>query len=125
MSWLEPLLGPPAQWSRVLLLCLGAYLAGCVAGGYYLVRPSDQDVIGRPGFSWTASPTVTLSGVASVARQPRCVIEQLDGVVIPASGKSVRAELPQSTGTAYRVTAQGVGANENTAVVLQSYFHRD
>ena len=38
MSWLEPLLGPPAQWTLVLLLCLGAYLAGCVAGGYYLVR---------------------------------------------------------------------------------------
>jgi type IV pilus assembly protein PilX len=94
-------------------------------GGYYLVRQTDQDVIARSGFSWASSPTVTVSGVASVARQPRCVIEQLDGVAIPASGKSIRAELPQSTGTAYRVTAQAVGTNANTAVVLQSYFQRD
>jgi Tfp pilus assembly protein PilX len=53
------------------------------------------------------------------------VIEQLDGVPIPPSGQSIRAELPQSFGTAYRVTARAVGNNENTAVVLQSYFQRD
>ena len=94
-------------------------------GGYYLVRQGDKDVVTRSDFNWLKSPTVVLSGVASVARQPRCVVEQLDGVVIPASGQSVRAELPQSFGTAYRVTAQAVGTNENTAVVLQSYFHRD
>lgn len=94
-------------------------------GGYYLVRQTDPDVVSRSDFNWLKSPTVTLSGVNSVARQPRCVIEQLDGVAIPASGKSIRAELPQSSGTAYRVTAQGVGSSENTAVVLQSFFHRD
>jgi glycerol-3-phosphate acyltransferase PlsY len=38
MSWLEPLLGPEAQWGMVLLFCIGAYMAGCVVTGYYLVR---------------------------------------------------------------------------------------
>jgi type IV pilus assembly protein PilX len=94
-------------------------------GGYYLTRQGDLEVITRTGFTWTSSPTVTLSGVATVARQPRCVVEQLENVPIPASGQSIRAELPQSVGTAYRVTAQGIGTNENTAVVLQSYFQRD
>ena len=95
-------------------------------GGYYLKRQSDLEVTDlRRGFSWTSSPTVTVSGIQAVAQQPRCVIEQLDGVPIPPSGQSIRAELPQSFGTAYRVTARAVGSNENTAVVLQSYFQRD
>lgn len=94
-------------------------------GGYYLTRQGDQEVVTRTSFTWTNSPTVALSGVAAVAQQPRCVIEQLDGVPIPASGQSIRAELPQNFGTAYRVTARAVGSNANTAVVLQSYFQRD
>lgn len=38
MTWLEPLLGAQALWPQTLLICLGAYLAGCVTAGYYLVR---------------------------------------------------------------------------------------
>jgi type IV pilus assembly protein PilX len=116
--------------------------------GYYLTRQGDSELVTRSGFSWTSSPTITLEEVQrrqvelsgpqgsyvttatltdspALAQQPRCVIEQLDGVPIPPSGQSIRAELPQSFGTAYRVTARAVGNNENTAVVLQSYFQRD
>jgi len=93
--------------------------------GYYLVNQGDQDVILRSGFSWTNSPTVAVSGVPSVSRQPRCVVERLEGVPISPSGQSIRAELPQGSGTVYRVTAQGIGASSNTAVVLQSYYQRD
>jgi glycerol-3-phosphate acyltransferase PlsY len=38
MSWLEQLLGPPANWDQAFLVALGCYLLGCVTGGYYLVR---------------------------------------------------------------------------------------
>lgn len=38
MSWLEKLLGPPANWDQAFLIALGCYLVGCVTGGYYLVR---------------------------------------------------------------------------------------
>jgi glycerol-3-phosphate acyltransferase PlsY len=38
MSWLEQLLGPPANWDQALFIVLAAYALGCVAGGYYLVR---------------------------------------------------------------------------------------
>lgn len=38
MSWLEQLLGPPANWDQAFLIALGCYALGCVTGGYYLVR---------------------------------------------------------------------------------------
>ena len=38
MSWLERILGPPANWDQAFLIALGCYLLGCVTAGYYLVR---------------------------------------------------------------------------------------
>jgi len=38
MSWLEQLLGPPANWDQAFFVSVACYLVGCVAGGYYLVR---------------------------------------------------------------------------------------
>ncbi len=38
MSWLEQLLGPPANWDQAFCIALAGYVIGCVTGGYYLVR---------------------------------------------------------------------------------------
>ncbi len=38
MSWLEKVLGPPANWDQAFFIALGCYLLGCVTAGYYLVR---------------------------------------------------------------------------------------
>jgi glycerol-3-phosphate acyltransferase PlsY len=38
MSWLEQLLGPPANWDQAFLIALAGYVLGCMAAGYYLVR---------------------------------------------------------------------------------------
>lgn len=38
MSWLEKVLGPPANWDQAFLVVVACYAMGCVAGGYYLVR---------------------------------------------------------------------------------------
>jgi len=53
------------------------------------------------------------------------VFEQLDGAPIASSGRSIRAELPQISGTVYRITARGVGVNSNTVSIAQSYYQRD
>lgn len=94
--------------------------------GYYSTSALAQEVWTQPGFSWTGSGTVVVpTSLSGLAQQPRCVIERLDGAPVAPSGYSIRAELPQLTGTAYRITARGVGANTNTTTLVQSYYIRD
>ena len=94
--------------------------------GYYSTGAGAQEIWTQPGFSWTASGTVAVTtSLTGLAQQPRCVIERLDGAPVAASGYSVRAELPQLVGTAYRITARGVGASVNSTSLVQSYYVRD
>ncbi len=109
-----------------------AQLTGAVApnftvagtGGYYVSGPADPELYQKPGFSWTASPTYTVTD-PQFNRTLKCVFEQLQGAPVTPSGRSIRAELPQITGTVYRITARGVGVNSNTVSILQSYYQRD
>jgi len=94
-------------------------------GGYYISSQAAQELYQQPGFSWTASPTVTVLDPQGFGRTLRCVFEQLDGAPIASSGRSIRAELPQISGTVYRITARGVGVNSNTVSIAQSYYQRD
>jgi type IV pilus assembly protein PilX len=77
---------------------------------------------------WSKDPTHQLKGaeaVPGVAEQPRCIVQRLSHAA--AGNVSQRAELPQSTASAwaYQVTARGVGANSSAVVLLQSAFVRD
>ena len=94
-------------------------------GGYYISGQSSLELYQQPGFSWTASPTATVSDPQGFGRALRCVFEQLDGAPVASSGRSIRAELPQISGTVYRITARGVGVNSNTVSIVQSYYQRD
>jgi type IV pilus assembly protein PilX len=73
--------------------------------------------------NWSTDPTRQLTGVANVAEQPRCIVQRLART--SPGNPSRRAELPQPSAFAYQVTGRGVGANRNTAVVLQTTFIRD
>lgn len=73
--------------------------------------------------AWDAEPTRRLSGVAEVADQPRCIVQQL--ARRPSSDASLRAETAPAPALAYQVTGRGVGVNLGTVVVLQSTFVRD
>lgn len=92
------------------------------AGGFYtepaLAMPEKWQTL-----NWHTDSTHQLAGVAGVAEQPRCIVQRLSTVT--TANASLRAELPQGSSYAYQVTARGVGANRNTAVVLQSTFIRD
>lgn len=94
------------------------------AGGMYTAP-----AVGQPEkwetLNWSTDPTRQVAGPQGVAENPRCIVEKMDGAPVIPSGTSIRAELPQATGTAYRVTARGVGANGNTIALLQSFFQRD
>ena len=72
---------------------------------------------------WRTGSTNQLSGVSGVVEQPRCIVQRL--VPVQNIRPSIRAELPLGTSFTYRITARGVGATANTAVVLQSTFIRD
>ncbi len=99
--------------------------------GYYISSEGSQEVWMQPGFSWTASPTVTVPSTTlnvttvGLAQSPRCVMERLDGAPVAPAGYSQRAELPQTLGTVYRITARGVGMTVNTTSLVQSYYIRD
>lgn len=73
--------------------------------------------------NWSTEPTRQLSGVGSVAEQPRCIVQRLARV--RSGSASLRAELPHPAAYAYQVTGRGVGVNRSTAVVLQTSFIRD
>ncbi len=109
-----------------------AQLTGAVAptftvagtSGYYISAPGALELYQQPGFSWTSSPTYTVTD-PQFNRSLKCVFEQLQGAPVTPSGRSIRAELPQITGTVYRITARGVGVSSNTVSILQSYYQRD
>ena len=63
--------------------------------------------------------------VPGVHEQPRCIVQRLSGAM--SGNASQRAELPQSSASAfaYQVTARGVGANRSAVVLLQSTFVRN
>lgn len=109
-----------------------AQLAGAVApafsvegtGGFYLSPPGALELYQQPTFNWDASPTYAVQD-PQFDRRLRCVFERLEGAPVAASGRSLRAELPRQNGTAYRITARGVGVNPNTVSIVQSYYRRD
>jgi type IV pilus assembly protein PilX len=63
--------------------------------------------------------------VPGVSEQPRCIVQRLSSA--KSGNASLRAELPQSSASAfaYQVTGRGVGANRSAVVLLQSTFVRD
>jgi len=75
--------------------------------------------------NWSADPARQLppNTVAGVSEQPRCIAQKIART--QSTNPSLRAELPQPSAFAYQVTGRGVGANRNTAVVLQTTFIRD
>lgn len=73
---------------------------------------------------WSSDNSRTVSGVSGVAADPRCIVQRLTQTT--AGRTSLRAELPTTDWVfVYEVTARAVGANRNTAVVLQSTFIRN
>src|ERR1041385_1606307 len=45
MTWVEDIIGRPAQLSEALLILLGSYLLGCFTTGYYFLRwRTGQDI---------------------------------------------------------------------------------
>ena len=77
--------------------------------------------------TWTAADSLEVPGGRTVwdevAAPPRCIVQRLAQTRTPTA--SQRAELAQGVAVAYQVTGRGVGANRNTAVVLQTSFIRD
>jgi type IV pilus assembly protein PilX len=73
--------------------------------------------------NWSTDPSRQLTNVGGVSEQPRCIVQRTTRV--RSNNPSLRAELPQPSAFAYQVTGRGVGANRNTAVVLQTSFIRD
>lgn len=74
---------------------------------------------------WGSVVNHQLSGIPGVVEQPRCIVQRVGRATL--GNVSQRAELPQSSATAfaYQVTARGVGNNRNTVVLLQSVYVRD
>jgi len=93
------------------------------AGGFYTEPPPPPGNEIYVGFDWKNGATHQLSGIAGVSEQPRCIVQRLTPVL--SSRASIRAELPLGASFSYRITARGIGASPNTAVVLQSTFIRD
>jgi type IV pilus assembly protein PilX len=97
--------------------------AGGLSGMYSEPAVGQKEKWEDPAFNWSTSPTHQLTGVAGVAEQPRCIVQRLART--SAANVSLRAELPLSSAFSYQVTGRGVGANRNTAVLLQTTFIRD
>lgn len=99
-------------------------------GGFYISSPGALELYQQqyqqpPTFNWNTSPTFAVADPQPFNRSLRCVFERLEGAPITPAGRSIRAELPQETGTVYRITARGVGVNPNTVSIVQSYYQRD
>jgi glycerol-3-phosphate acyltransferase PlsY len=101
MSWLEPLHGPPTNWGEAFLVALACYLAGCVAGGYYLVRlrtgkdmrmlgsgsvgaRNVSTVLGAPGFLATLCWDIAKGCLAVWAVRSFCNDERLVALAVLA-----------------------------------------
>ena len=94
--------------------------------GMYLARGVGQPELWTEKTVWTApkqSRVLDSGALAAVAAPPRCIVERL--VAVPGSIPSRRAELPQGSGTAYRITARGVGTHAQTVAMVQSFYLRD
>jgi type IV pilus assembly protein PilX len=99
---------------------------GSADAGMYAAPAVDRMPAGQEKWetiTWDTEPSRRLSGVAEVAEQPRCIVQQLGRGL--SSDASLRAEAAPAPALAYRVTGRGVGVNRDTAVVLQSTFVRD
>ena len=101
------------------------------------VPPSQRSVPSplpiHAGFAWAATKVRTYGAYTSapayfqrdsssqwVARQPIYVIEKLGNLGVGVGESMLGA--PGSRGTAYRITARGFGAREDTVVMLQSIY---
>lgn len=66
-----------------------------------------------------AAPTID-----GVARQPACIVEELETVLVPSVGGALSARQQLVPETFYRITAQGVGARRETIAMVQSTYRR-
>jgi len=99
---------------------------GSADSGMYAAAAADRTPAEKEKWqtiAWDAEPTRRLSGVAEVAEQPRCIVQQLGRGL--SGDASLRAETAPAPALAYQVTGRGVGVNLGTVVVLQSTFVRD
>lgn len=89
--------------------------------GYYqnLVTSSSNEF--WASYNWEAGSVLTADGLTTVAKQPRYVIEKLN---LPVSGGTTEYDPSNPESSIYRVTARGIGGDTDTAVILQSNFHK-
>ncbi|GAC1305459.1 MAG: hypothetical protein NVSMB10_09410 [Steroidobacteraceae bacterium] len=89
------------------------------AGGYYTVSPTTGSVI--PALNWNVPANVTtysgpaLTAVPAAVRSPRVVTELVGFGAVPGDDLS-------SPPPTYRVTVQGMSAEGNPSVTLQSIY---
>jgi type IV pilus assembly protein PilX len=136
-SWLQLKMAGNAQDSHVAFEAAEAELIDCEvvltqtilpafskngAHGYYDIEGNET----QPAWertTWTDGDSREYGGLAipGVAAPPRCIVEQLPPV--PTPGGDLSSDTPAFT-LMYRVTARGVGASDNTSVLLQTTYRR-
>jgi type IV pilus assembly protein PilX len=86
--------------------------------------PATDERMKSETIDWSADNVRTVGGLIGVADDPRCIVQRMTRTTLGRT--SLRAELPTTSWVwVYQVTARAVGANRNTAVVLQTTFIRD
>lgn len=113
------------------------YLASAIlppfngANGLYQASTSGDDLYEDGTLDWdTSGDCVTYSGTAipGLYTQPCYYIEELNVVLVggtPGGGSiTIGQGAPPNTTAYYRVTARGLGLNENSETILQSVFKR-
>ncbi|MFC5771307.1 pilus assembly PilX family protein [Thauera sinica] len=102
------------------LIVNGASLPTFGNSAPYLAAGSRTDSYWQDSSHWTsaANASVALAGVHS---QPQFIVEELPATT--SMGGSLKFGALTESGM-YRVTARGLGASPNTAVILQSTYQR-
>jgi type IV pilus assembly protein PilX len=94
-------------------------------GGMYVAPP----VTDAPKFEvvdWTDDSAVRVlaASVADVARQPRCIVEEMLVLEARPEGGAVSGPQARTEERFYRVTAVGYGTNPNASMTVQTTYRR-
>ncbi|MEF9942573.1 MAG: PilX N-terminal domain-containing pilus assembly protein [Burkholderiaceae bacterium] len=92
--------------------------------GMYTAAPGDQaQIVDTLNWSQDSATRVLPNAVANVARQPRCIVEQMENVEERPTD-SDRGPLTTESVTVYRITATGYGSRTDTTATVQSTLRR-
>jgi type IV pilus assembly protein PilX len=104
----------------------GTYSAFGTANGLLTPDFSQGSPVTAPGFDWTIAANYTpyagpaLANLPTGAQAPKIVIEQLPPAAIAGTSIAAASLTGSTTVAVFRITAQGVGADNTSTTTLQS-----